>query len=233
MRSIASSPQVALPLTARLPLRLRHEPLRALSTSLLYTGEQRDGDSSFYYLRARYYDPSIGRFLTGDPFRGWVASPHSQNPYAYVMNNPANLTDPTGLCVLGLPCPPPPPPVKCLLDSPHCAKRTAQRVGGAAGEVLRVVGVGLGQFFDALEYWRELRYGRPSKQGDSMTNAMENAWDWLTSRSPDCYARTLLFSAYCGGVAAEAGSGVGAVYAVGSSTMCGQLFVGMINACGE
>ncbi len=29
----------------------------------LFTGEQRDGDSGFYYLWARYYDPSIGRFF--------------------------------------------------------------------------------------------------------------------------------------------------------------------------
>ncbi len=28
----------------------------------LFAGEQRDGDSSFYYLRARHYDPATGRF---------------------------------------------------------------------------------------------------------------------------------------------------------------------------
>ena len=33
----------------------------------LFTGEQRDGDSELYYLRARYYDPAIGRFLSQDP----------------------------------------------------------------------------------------------------------------------------------------------------------------------
>jgi RHS repeat-associated protein len=32
-----------------------------------FTGEQRDADSGLYYLRARYYDPGIGRFLTRDP----------------------------------------------------------------------------------------------------------------------------------------------------------------------
>ena len=31
-----------------------------------YTGEQRDGGSGFYYLRARTYDPAIGRFLSRD-----------------------------------------------------------------------------------------------------------------------------------------------------------------------
>jgi RHS repeat-associated protein len=67
-----------------------------LSTSFLFTGEQFDVASDLYYLRARYYDPSIGRFLTRDPFRGWVASPETHNPYAYPLDNPTNLIDPYG-----------------------------------------------------------------------------------------------------------------------------------------
>ncbi len=55
-----------------------------------FTGEQRDSESSLYYLRARYYDPGIGRFLTHDPLPG-------ANLYAYVGNNPVNFVDPTGL----------------------------------------------------------------------------------------------------------------------------------------
>jgi RHS repeat-associated protein len=68
-----------------------------LSTDFLFTGEQRDDESDLYYLRARYYDPSTGRFLTQDPFRGWAGLPQSQNRYPYVLNNPANLVDPAGL----------------------------------------------------------------------------------------------------------------------------------------
>ena len=47
--------------------------------------------SELYFLRARYYDPEIGRFLGQD------ALP-AANPYAYVGNNPTNLIDPSGLC---------------------------------------------------------------------------------------------------------------------------------------
>jgi RHS repeat-associated protein len=48
---------------------------------------------SLYHYRARYYDPASGRFISEDPLRlgGGV------NIYAYVYNNPINLSDPLGL----------------------------------------------------------------------------------------------------------------------------------------
>ncbi len=48
------------------------------------------------YLRARCYDPAIGRFLSEDPFPGYAGFPQTQHPYVYVGNNPINLTDPSG-----------------------------------------------------------------------------------------------------------------------------------------
>ncbi len=61
-----------------------------------YAGEQWDANTSLIYLRARWYNPALGRFLTRDPFPGMAALPGTQNPYAYGLNNPANLTDPSG-----------------------------------------------------------------------------------------------------------------------------------------
>jgi RHS repeat-associated protein len=55
----------------------------------LFTGEQLDADSDMYYLRARYYDPATGRFLSQDPVT-------AVNLYAYVRNNPLRFMDPTG-----------------------------------------------------------------------------------------------------------------------------------------
>jgi hypothetical protein len=59
------------------------------------------------YLRARWYDPATGRFLTRDPFPGLAALPQTQHPYVYCQNNPVLLTDPSGevvpmLLIMGL-----------------------------------------------------------------------------------------------------------------------------------
>jgi len=63
---------------------------------LQYTEEQWDADAGLLYLRARWYDPGTGRFLTRDPFPGLAALPQTQHPYVYVGNNPVNLVDPGG-----------------------------------------------------------------------------------------------------------------------------------------
>jgi RHS repeat-associated protein len=62
-----------------------------------YTGEQNDSND-LVYLRARYYDPHLGIFLSKDPFEGTFARSISQNGYAYAGSNPVNYTDPSGRC---------------------------------------------------------------------------------------------------------------------------------------
>jgi RHS repeat-associated protein len=91
-----------------------------------FTGQQLDSETAFYYLRARYYDPAIGRFLGQDPLRGIVGVPLSQNLYPYVLNNPVNLVDPSGLCAFGLPCPGPIEDVtECVGNGLDCVKEPA------------------------------------------------------------------------------------------------------------
>lgn len=61
-----------------------------------YTGEQRD-PTGLVNLRARLYDPQLGRFLQADPLRGTARNPCSLNRYAYVRNDPVTNVDPAGL----------------------------------------------------------------------------------------------------------------------------------------
>ncbi len=67
-----------------------------LMTSHLYSGEQTDALTGMQYLRARYYDPSTGRFNRVDPFAGNTQGPQSLHKYAYVHANPVMNIDPTG-----------------------------------------------------------------------------------------------------------------------------------------
>ena len=73
----------------------------ATLNSYLYAGEQYDEGLEQYYLRARYYDQSIGRFTQMDTFEGWGASPITLNKYTYGNADPANHTDPSGNFSLG------------------------------------------------------------------------------------------------------------------------------------
>jgi hypothetical protein len=52
----------------------------------------------------RVYDPSLGRFLSVDPFIQSETSTQSQNAYTYVMNNPLSGTDPSGYTCHGPGC---------------------------------------------------------------------------------------------------------------------------------
>jgi RHS repeat-associated protein len=65
-------------------------------TSLLYCGEQFDSTLGMYNLRARYYDPSNGRFSALDSFNGNTFDPLSLHKYAYCHDDPANSIDPSG-----------------------------------------------------------------------------------------------------------------------------------------
>jgi len=62
----------------------------------LYRSEQFDPNLGFYYLRARYYDPSNARFLTLDSFAGFGMDPSSLHKYTYAHNDPVANRDPSG-----------------------------------------------------------------------------------------------------------------------------------------
>ena len=70
--------------------------METIANPIRYAGEYFDEESGLYYLRARYYDPSIARFISRDSYEGVVANPLSINQYIYCYNNPLIYCDPSG-----------------------------------------------------------------------------------------------------------------------------------------
>ncbi|MEP6849539.1 MAG: RHS repeat-associated core domain-containing protein, partial [Acidobacteriota bacterium] len=64
-----------------------------------FTGYERDVESDLDFAEARYYNKNHGRFTSVDPLMASasVGNPQTLNRYAYVGNNPINLTDPSGM----------------------------------------------------------------------------------------------------------------------------------------
>ncbi|MCX6022569.1 MAG: RHS repeat-associated core domain-containing protein, partial [Chloroflexi bacterium] len=77
---------------------LRNTPLGATNDRRM-NGEQFDAETGYTHLRARQYDPALGRFTGVDAIRGAAGSPQTFNRYAYAQNNPANRSDPSGMWV--------------------------------------------------------------------------------------------------------------------------------------
>ncbi len=65
-----------------------------------YTGEWWESYTELLFLRERYCDPSVGRFLTMDRWAGDVVWPGTLNNFIYVLDNPINVVDPQGLSPL-------------------------------------------------------------------------------------------------------------------------------------
>lgn len=68
----------------------------SFDNAFMFTGQWFDSEINEYYLRARQYDPHIGRFTARDPVQGKFHKPLTLHRYLYCLNDPVNLTDPRG-----------------------------------------------------------------------------------------------------------------------------------------
>ena len=66
-----------------------------------FTGEQHEPQTGLIYLRARYYDPATGRFITQDTWQGQRGKPITLHKYLYANGNPVVFIDPTGYMSIG------------------------------------------------------------------------------------------------------------------------------------
>jgi RHS repeat-associated protein len=71
----------------------------------IFTGRQYDPESQIYWYRARYYSPSIGRFISRDSLEDAELS-QGPNLYWYVQDNAVNKMDPSGQIPIPILCPP-------------------------------------------------------------------------------------------------------------------------------
>ena len=71
-------------------------------TRFLYNGRcgVSTDDNGLYYMRQRYYNPEIKRFVNQDILTGSIGNSQSLNRYSYVQGNPVSYTDPFGLSPL-------------------------------------------------------------------------------------------------------------------------------------
>ncbi|MBI4208927.1 MAG: RHS repeat-associated core domain-containing protein [Deltaproteobacteria bacterium] len=88
---------------------VRNPLSESMETPHLFTGQEYDSAVELYYYGARYYEPSLGRFLSLDPLlrkairreednrgKSFVGRPIVWNGYVYTRNNPIRYLDPTG-----------------------------------------------------------------------------------------------------------------------------------------
>ena len=95
-------------------------PTSAL-TKYLYDNQQYDSTLGQYYLRARYYVPTVGRFASADSYLSKPGELQNANLYVYAANNPLNAADPSGHELTG------------LLTAVGIGATIGTIVGGAAG----------------------------------------------------------------------------------------------------
>ncbi len=66
------------------------------TTNRSFTGHESINNTELIHMNGRVYDPTVGRFMSADPFIQAPYNTQSYNRYTYVMNNPINHIDPSG-----------------------------------------------------------------------------------------------------------------------------------------
>ncbi len=104
-----------------------------------FTGHEHLDNLDLVHMNGRVYDPQLGRFISADPYVTLPYDGQGLNRYAYALNNPLSLIDPSGFD---------PPP--CMESSPgQCAQVTV--IGVKWSDWIRYMGGGAAQVASAME----------------------------------------------------------------------------------
>jgi RHS repeat-associated protein len=111
----------------------------------LYTGQQFDAATGQYSLRARYYQPGVGRFTARDQWAYDFRNPVEFNRYGYAAGNPVNSIDPSGFSITF-------DTGKIQLKMAEAQKSTIARffMGGVVGMLGAIIGVITGALILAI-----------------------------------------------------------------------------------
>ena len=132
------------------------ELANAIGIDYLYNGQYgvETDQNGLYYMRARYYNQDIKRFINRDVVSGDITNSQSLNRYCYVQGNPVSLIDPFGLC---------PTPEEVLRDRiVKAISNTTHWLLDAVGFVGGIIVPGFGDLCDAINagiYVAEEEYG--------------------------------------------------------------------------
>ncbi|PCJ98084.1 MAG: hypothetical protein COA42_24465 [Alteromonadaceae bacterium] len=69
-----------------------------VASVVLFTGHEHDSETGLIYMKARFYDPDTGRFLSQDTYLGDNSNPPSLHRYLYVSSRPTYYVDKDGHC---------------------------------------------------------------------------------------------------------------------------------------
>jgi RHS repeat-associated protein len=141
----------------------------ATTSGLGYNGEYYDADLGLIYLRARYYDPSTGRFLNRDPYQGAFEDPQSLHAYHFTGNDPVNGIDPSGNFFLP----------ELLASISLRASITSQQIIRYEKIIDQAITL-VGSLYVALNYW------------SSLESVYTNAISGSVARSPGAWGKQSL-----------------------------------------
>jgi len=96
-QAVVTVPNVSIPSVQSYAYTPFGEQIGLKASGFGYNAELFDAATGMQYLRARYYEPGMGRFGQKDLLRGTANNPLGLNRYLYVRNDPLNLVDPSGM----------------------------------------------------------------------------------------------------------------------------------------